>query len=126
MGPKQENPLPEEDDDTKLAKQFGEFFLSKVINIRKLFHSIPPYKTQQDTVPRLDKLSTISEADLKTIINQMPKQIMSIWYLKNSNIQKGNRYMYSSNHQGHQPITGQRRILCKLETAVVKPLIKAR
>ena len=68
-GPKQENPLPEEDDDTKPSKQFGEFFLSKIINIRKLFHNIPPYEIQQDTVPRLDKLSTISKADLKAIIN---------------------------------------------------------
>ena len=70
-GQKQENPLPEEDDDSKLAEQFGEFFLGKIINIRELFHNIPPYKTQQDTVPRLDKFSTINDADLKTIINQM-------------------------------------------------------
>ena len=36
MGQKQENSLPEEDRDTKLPEQFGEFFLSKIINIRKL------------------------------------------------------------------------------------------
>ena len=46
MGQKEENPLPEEDDDTKLAEQFGEFFLNKIINIRKLFHNIPPYEAQ--------------------------------------------------------------------------------
>ena len=41
-GQKEENPLPEENDDTKLAEQFREFFLNKIINIRKLFHNIPP------------------------------------------------------------------------------------
>ena len=81
MGQKQENPLPEEDDDTKLAEPFGEFFLSKFINIRKLFHNIPPYETQQDTVPRLDKFST-SKADLKTIINQMPNKSCQLDILK--------------------------------------------
>ena len=45
-GQKEENPLPEDDNDTKLAEQFGEFFLNKIINIRKLFHDIPPYETQ--------------------------------------------------------------------------------
>ena len=44
-GQKEENPLPVEDDDTKLAEQFGEFFLNKIINIRKLFHNILPYDT---------------------------------------------------------------------------------
>ena len=48
MDQKTGNPLPEEDNDTKLAEQFREFFLSKIINIRKLFRNIPPYKTQQD------------------------------------------------------------------------------
>ena len=46
-GQKQENPLPKEDDDTKLAELFREFFLNKIINIKKLFHNIPPYETQQ-------------------------------------------------------------------------------
>ena len=35
MGQTRENPLPEEEDDTKLAEQFREFFLGKIINIRK-------------------------------------------------------------------------------------------
>ena len=68
-GQKEDNPLPEENDDTKPAKQFREFFLNKIINIRKLFHDIPLYKTHEDTILRFNKLSTISEADLKTIIN---------------------------------------------------------
>ena len=42
MGQKEENP---HDNDTKLAEKFGEFFLNKIINIRKLFHNIPPYET---------------------------------------------------------------------------------
>ena len=74
MGQKEDNPLPEEDDDSKLAEQFSEFFLNKIINIRKLFHNIPPNKPQNDAVPRFAKFSMISEADLKTIINQMPNK----------------------------------------------------
>ena len=74
VGQKEDNPLPEEDDGIKPAKQFREFFLNKIINIRKLFHDIPPYKTQETTIPRFDKFSTISEANLKTIINQMPSK----------------------------------------------------
>ena len=70
MGQKEDNQLPEEDDDPKLAEQFDEFFLNKIINIRKLFCNIPPYKTQKDVIPGFEKFSTISEADLKTIINQ--------------------------------------------------------
>ena len=35
MDQKEDNPLLEEDDDTKLAEQFSEFFLNKIINIRK-------------------------------------------------------------------------------------------
>ena len=71
MGLKEENPLPEENNDTKLAERFEEFFLNKIINIRKLFHNKPPYETQRDTVPTLGKFSTVSEANLKTIISQM-------------------------------------------------------
>ena len=74
MGQKEDHPLPEEDDDTKLAEQFSEFFLNKIINIRKLFHNIPPYETQKDAIPRLDKFSTISEAEPKNNINQMPNK----------------------------------------------------
>ena len=44
-GQKEENPLSEDDNDTKLAEQFREFFLGKIINIRKLFKNTPPYKT---------------------------------------------------------------------------------
>ena len=73
MGQKEDNPLPEKDNDTKLAEQFGECFLNKILKIRKLFHNIPPYITQKDSIPRFDKFSTISKADLKTIIYQMPE-----------------------------------------------------
>ena len=70
--PKKDNPLPlpEEGDDPKLE----EFFLNKIINIRKLFHNIPPYKTQEDTIPRFNKFSITSEANLKTNVIQMPSK----------------------------------------------------
>ena len=67
MGQKEENPLPGESDDIKIAEQFGEVFLNKIINVRKLFHNKQLYKTQRDTVPMLGKSSTISKTDLKTI-----------------------------------------------------------
>ena len=43
MGQKADNPLPEEDDDTKLAKQFSEFFLNQIIklgNYSTIYHHI--------------------------------------------------------------------------------------
>ena len=88
MGQKEDNPLPEEDDDTKLAEPFKGFFLNKIINIRKLFHDIPQYKTQEDTILRLNTFSTISEADLKTIIYQMPSKSCELDILNMSTLKK--------------------------------------
>ena len=88
MDQKEDNPLPEDDDDTKLAEQFQEVFLTKITNIRKIFHDIPPYKTQEDTIPRWVKFSTISEADLKTILNQMPTKSCEIDILNISTLKK--------------------------------------
>ena len=126
MGHKEDNPLPEEDDDTKLAEQFGKFFLNKIINIRKLFHNIPPYKTQKDTFPRVDKFSTICEADLKTIINQMPNKSCQLETLNTSTLKKVIdvcipaiiRVINLSLEKGgfHE----------NWKTAVVKPLIKSK
>ena len=56
MGQKQENPLPEEDNDTKLTEQFG-ILPKQNYQHQETIHNIPPYKTQQHTVPRLDKFS---------------------------------------------------------------------
>ena len=88
MGQKEDNQIPREDDDTKLAEQIREFFLNKIINIRKLFYGIPLYKTQDDTIPRFDKLSTISEADLKTITKQMPSKSCELDILNTSALKK--------------------------------------
>ena len=51
---KEDNPLPEGDDNAILTEQFSKFFPNKIINIQKLFQNIPPYKTQEDTIPRFD------------------------------------------------------------------------
>ena len=88
MGQKEDNPLLEKDDKTKLAEQFGEFFLNKIINIRKLFQNIPPYKTQKDTIPRFDKCETISEVNLNTTINQMPNKSCQLYILNTSTHKK--------------------------------------
>ena len=88
IGQKEENPLPEADNDTKLAKEFGEFFLNKIINIGKLFNNIPLCEAQRDTVPRLGKFSTICEANLKTIISQILNKSCHLDILKTSTIKK--------------------------------------
>ena len=86
IGQKEDTPLPEEDDDTKLAEQFSEFSLNEISNIRKLFHNIPPYETLKDAVPRFDKFSTITEPDLKTIINQVPSKSCQLDILNTSTL----------------------------------------
>ena len=126
MGQKQENPLPDEDDATKLAEQFGEFLLNKIINIRKLFHNIPPYETQQDTDPRLDKLSTINEADLKPIINQMPNKSCQLNILKTSTLKKVIDTCIPAIMKVINLSVDKGGFYANWKTAVVKPLIKAK
>ena len=123
---KEDNPLQENDDDTKLAEQFRDFFLKKIINIRKLFHNIQPYETQKDTIPRLDKLSTISEANLKITINQMPNISCQRDILNTSTLKKGidvcipaiTRVIHLSLDKGE--------FYTYWKTAAMKPFIKSR
>ena len=68
----------------------------------------------------------MSEADLQTIINQMPNKSCQLDILNTSNTQKSNRCVYSSNHQGHQSIVGQGGFCANWKTAVMKPLIKSK
>ena len=96
------------------------------MSIRKLFHNIPPYETGRDTIPRLDKFSTISEADLKTIINKMPNKLCQLDILKTLTLKKVidvcipaiSRVMNLSLEKGG--------FYTNWKTAVVKPLIKSR
>ena len=101
------------------AEEFREFFLNRIINIRKLFHKIPPYKTQEDTIPRFAKFSTRSEANLKTIINQIPSKSCELNNL-NNNTEKSKRCAYSSNNQHHQSTIEYVRILWKLDNCCHK------
>ena len=125
-GQKEENPLLEEDDDTKLAEQFRKFFLNKIISIRKLFHNIPPYETWQDTVPRLDKFSTISEADLKTIINKMPNKLCHLDILKTSTLKKVIVVCIPAISKVINLSLEKGGFYINWKPAVVKPLIKSR
>ena len=59
-----------------------------MISIRKLFHIIPLYKTQKDAIPKFDKFSMISEADLKAIINQMLNKSCQVDILNTSTLKK--------------------------------------
>ena len=105
-GQKEDNPLPEEDYDTKLAEQFGEFILNKIINIRKLFHNIPPYKIEEYTIPWFNKFSSISVADLKIIINQMPSKSCALDILNTSKLKKVIDVCILAIIKSHQTIIG--------------------
>ena len=126
MGQKEDNPLPEEDDDSKLAEQFGEFFLNKIINISKLFYDIPKSKTQEDTIPRFDKFSTISEANLKTSINQMPSKSYEHNILNASTLKKVTDMCIPVITRVINLSLDRREFCINWKTAVVKPLIKAK
>ena len=73
MGQKEDNPSPEEDNDIKLAEQFGEFSLTK-LSTQETIPQNTGIQNSKDEIPRLDKFPTISEANLKTIISQMPNK----------------------------------------------------
>ena len=120
------NPLSEEDDDIKLAEPFREFFLNKIINIRKLFHNIPPYETQKDTVLRLGNFLTICEANLKTMINQMPNTSCQLGILKTSTLKKVTDVSIASITRIINLSLNMGGFYVNWKTAVMKPLMKSR
>ena len=124
-GQKEDNILPEEDDDTKLTEQFDEFFLNKIINIRKL-HNIPPYKTQKDAIPRFDKFSMISKANLKPIINQMPKKSCQFDILNTSTLKKVIDMCIPTITRVINLSLDRGGFCVNLKSAVMKPLIKSK
>ena len=125
-GQKEENLIPEEDDDTTLAEQFREFFLNKIIHIRKLFNDIPSYEPQGDTVPRLGKFSTINKADLKTIISQMANKSCQLDILKTSMLKKVIYLCILAITRVINLSLDKGGIYTNWKTAVMKPLMKSR
>ena len=55
-----------------LAEEFANYFLEKILNIRKLFDEIPNYKPNSNDVPQINRFSTLSENELYRIIMEMP------------------------------------------------------
>ena len=48
------------------------YFLEKILNIRKLFNGIPNYKPNATDIPQLNQFSILSETQLYKIIMEMP------------------------------------------------------
>ena len=124
MGQKEDNPLPEEDDDTKLVEQFSEFFWNRIVNIKRLFHNISLYETQKDAIPRLDKFSTINKADLETIRNQMPNISCQLDILNASSLKKVIDVCIPSNTRVINLSLDKGGICANWKNTVMKPLIK--
>ena len=60
-GQNKSNPLPGSTSDEHPADEFANYFLEKILNIRKLFDGIPNYKPNPINIPPLNKFSILSE-----------------------------------------------------------------
>ena len=66
------NPMPPSASDLDLSNTFADFFLAKIINIRRLFDDIPPIDLPvREGVPRLTVFSPITESKVKSLISDM-------------------------------------------------------
>ena len=118
------NPLPDHKNDTELADELANFFISKINTIKKKFTNIALYALQDSNIQRLWKFDTMSEEGIKKIIILM----------------KSNSYeldpILTTLHKDMQPILLLHlteiinRLLTKgmfierLKTAIVRPLLK--
>ena len=64
-------PLPGHNNDTKLANEFTQFFITKIDTIREKFTNIALYGLHDSNIPRLQKFDTMSEEDIKRTIMLM-------------------------------------------------------
>ena len=71
LGTKVSNPLPESNSDEKLAEEFAEFFLSKVLKIRDSIKHYPKYVVTDKNQPKLDIFRDLYE-EVLSIIMTMP------------------------------------------------------
>ena len=69
--PKEEQHWPEHTDDEKLANEFASFFEDKILQIRKVLETTPPYTAQQEPVPRLSRLAPMTESEVHRVINSL-------------------------------------------------------
>ena len=57
-----------------MSEEFANYFLEKILNIRKLLDGIPNYKPYSKDVSQLNRFSTPSENQLYRIIMEMPSR----------------------------------------------------
>ena len=74
FGQNKSNLLPASTSSEALAEEFANYFLEKILNIRKLFDGIPNYKPNYKNVPQLMKFSTLSGNQLYRMIMEMPSK----------------------------------------------------
>ena len=72
LGTKASNLLTESNSDKDLAKEFAEFFLSKVLKIRDSLTHYPKYVVTDKDQPKLDKFRGLNEEEVLSIIMSMP------------------------------------------------------
>ena len=72
LGTKVSNPLPESNSDEKLAEEFAEFFLIKVLKIRDSIKHYPKYVVTDKNQPKLDTFRDLNEEEVLSIVMSMP------------------------------------------------------
>ena len=70
-GSAKSNLLPEGKSNVELAKEFTDFFLNKILTIRKQFEDISPYMRTTKDILILQKFAPMSEKEVKEIIISM-------------------------------------------------------
>ena len=66
-----ENPLPPGKSDADLADDFASYFENKILTIREMFNSIAQYESTPAEVPKLMRLSPLSETQVELIVKSM-------------------------------------------------------
>ena len=72
LGTKVSNLLPESNSDEKLAEEFAEFFLSKVLKIRDSIKHYPKYVVTDKNQPKLNTFRDLNEEEVLSIVMSMP------------------------------------------------------
>lgn len=68
MGKKKDNTLPSTQDDTALANEFAEYFMSKIITIRSSLENFSRYRPTAYTNSQLTSLTSVSEDTVNKLI----------------------------------------------------------
>ena len=73
-------PLPSHTDPIQLANEFGEYFISKVSNIRESFpdSDCSPHQYDKMQVPTIESLQPVTEAELRKLIMSSKSKTCSL------------------------------------------------